>query len=131
MGGGEDGRGGRASSFGGGDVGRGGAGCSVESGDVGKGGAGDSGGGGDVGSAGVDSCVCSQSADSSLKQTHASSFSSPAGGASSGPKMLSKSAIEDFLLEASAPVDASEIQTINEHSKGKQQTENAADMTLT
>lgn len=122
-GGGEDGRGGRASSFGGGDVGRGGPGCSAESGDVGKGGAGDSGGGGDVGSGGgaAGSCVCSRSADSSLKQTHVSSLSSPAGGASSGPKMLSKSAIEGFLLEPSASADASEIQTVNEQSKGETQ----------
>lgn len=50
-----------------------------------------------------------------------SSLSSPAGGASSGPKMLSKSAIEGFLLEPSASADASEIQTVNEQSKGETQ----------
>lgn len=73
------------------------------------------------GGSAADSCVCSRSADSSLKQTHASSLSSPAGGASSGPKILSKSAIEGFLLEPSASADASEIQTTNEQSKGKTQ----------
>lgn len=36
--------------------------------------------------------------------------SSPAGGACSGPKMLSKSAIEGFLPELSTSVDTSETQ---------------------
>lgn len=94
--------------MGGGDVRRGGAGCSGESGEVGKGGAGDSGGGGDVGSGGAASCVCSRWADSSLKQTQASPWSSAAGGDCSGPKMWSKSAMEGFLLEPSASGDASE-----------------------
>lgn len=58
-----------------------------------------------------------------------SPLSSPAGGACSGPKMLSKSAMEGFLLELSAAVDASEIQTTNERSN--KQTQNTADMALT
>lgn len=66
-----------------------------------------------MGSGGAGSCVCSRLADSSLKQTQASPLSSPAGGACSGPKMLSKSAMEGFLLEPSASGDASEIQTTN------------------
>lgn len=45
-----------------------------------------------------------------MKLTHMSFVSSPAGGASSGPKMLSKSAIEGFLPSAS--VDTSETQTV-------------------
>lgn len=42
-----------------------------------------------------------------MKQTHESPVSSQAGGACSGPKMLSKSAIEGFLAELSAPADTS------------------------
>lgn len=116
-GGGEVGRGGTGSSFGGGDVGRGGAGSSGGGGDVGKGGAGDSGGGREVGSGGAGSSGRGgRSGDSSLKQTHVSPLSSPAGGTCSGPKMLSKSAIEDFLVEPSASVDTSEIQTTSDQS---------------
>lgn len=108
VGGGEVGRGGSGSSFGGGEVGRGGAGSSGRGGDVGKGGAGDSGGGGEAGRGGAGSSGRGgRAADSSLKQTHESFFSSPAGGASSGPKMLSRSAIEGFLAELSASVDTS------------------------
>lgn len=114
-GGGEVGRGGTGSSFGGGEVGRGGAGSSGGCGDVGKGGAGDSGGGGEAGSRGAGSTGRGgRLADSSLKQTHVSPVSSPAGGACSGPKMLSKSAIEGFLVEPSASVDASETQTTDQ-----------------
>lgn len=42
---------------------------------------------------------------------------SPAEGASSGPKMLSKSAIEGFLVELSASVDASETQPRGDQSE--------------
>lgn len=107
-GGGEVGRGGAGSSIGGGEVGRGGAGSSGGGGDVGKGGAGDSGGGGEAGNGGAGSSGNGGwSEDSSLKQTHVSPVLSPAGAASSGPKMLSKSAIEGFLVEPSASVDTS------------------------
>lgn len=117
-GGGEVGRGGKGSSFGGGDVGRGGAGFSGGSGDVGKGGAGDSGGGGEVGSGGAGSSGRDGwSGDCSMKQTHVSPLSSPAEGTCSGPKMLSKSAIEGFLVESSASVDTSEIPTTSDQSK--------------
>lgn len=110
-GGGDVGRGGKGSSFGGGEVGRGG--------DVGKGGAGDSGGGGEAGRGGAGSTggTGGRSGDSALKQTHESPVSSPAGGGFSGPKMLSKSAIEGFLLEPSASVDTSETQTTNDHQR--------------
>lgn len=112
-GGGEVGRGGTGSSFGGREVGRGGAGSSGGSGDVGKGGAGDSGGGREAGSGGAGSSGRGgRLEDSSLKQTHVSAVSSPAGGDCSGPKMLSKSAIEGFLVEPSASVDTSETQTV-------------------
>lgn len=109
-GGGEVGQGGIGSSFWRGDIRPGGAGSSEESGDIGKGGAGDSGGGGEVGCEGAGSGGRSCSGDSSLKQTHMSPLSSPAGGTCSGPKMLSKSAIEGLLLEPSASVDTSETQ---------------------
>lgn len=100
-GGGEVGRGGKGSSFG--DVGRGGAGSSGGSGDVGTGGAGDSGGGGEVGSGGAGSPGRGGwLGDCSLKQTHVSPLSSPPEGTCSGPKMLSKSAIEGFLVESPA-----------------------------
>lgn len=114
-GGGEVGRGGTGSSFGGGEVGRGGGtGSSGGGGDVGKGGAEDS--GGEAGSGGaVSSGSGGRAAGSSLKQTHVSLVSSPAGGTSSGPKMLSKSAIEGFLV-LSASVDPSETQTTSDRS---------------
>lgn len=113
VGGGEVGRGGTQSSFGEREVGRGGAGSSGGGGDVGKGGAGDSGGGGEAGSGGAGSSGRGgRSADSSLKQTHLSPVSSPAGGACSGPKMLSRSAIEGFLVEPFASVDTSEKQPV-------------------
>lgn len=112
-GGGEVGRGGGESSFGERAMGRGG-------GDVGRGGAGDSGGGG-AGSSGGDGeeGICGggsfgaggPAGECSLKQTHLSSVSSPAGGATSGPKMLSRSAMEGFLLESFASAVASEIET--------------------
>lgn len=115
-GGGEVGRGGGGSSFGGGEVGRGGAVSSDRGGDAGKGGAGDSGGGGEAGNGGGEDrsgragsfCRGSWSEDCSLKQTHMSPASSPAGTGCSGPKMLSKSAIDVFLEELSASVDTSE-----------------------
>lgn len=122
-GGGEVGRGGTGASFRGGETGRGGAGSSGGGGDVGKGGAGDSGGGGEAGNGGAGSSggggeVGSGGAgsfgrggwleDSSLKHTHVSLVSSSAGGACSGPKMLSKSAIDGFLVEPSASGDTSE-----------------------
>lgn len=114
-GGGEVGRGGTLSSFGGGEVGRGGAGSSGGSGDVGKGGAGDSGEGGEPGKGGASSSGGGgeegrggRSEDCSLKHTHVSPALSPAEGASSGPKMLSKSAIDGFLVELSASVATSE-----------------------
>lgn len=117
-GGGEVGRGGTGSTFAGGEVGSGGAGSSGGGGDVGKGGAGDSGGGGEAGSGGAGSSGGGgRSADSSEKQTHVSSLSSPAGGACSGPKMLSKSAIEGFLVEPSASVVTSETQTSSDQLK--------------
>lgn len=106
VGGGEIGRGG--SSFGGMDAGRGGAGSSGGSGDAGKGGAGDSGGGGEAGCGGAGSSGRGRcSLDSKLKLTHESLVSSPADEGCSGPKMLSKSAIEGFLVGASASVDTS------------------------
>lgn len=120
-GGGEVGRGGTESSFGGGEVGRGGAGSSGGGGDVGKGGAGDSGGGGEAGSGGAGSSGGGgevgrggagsvgrggRTEDSSLKQTQASFVSSGPEGGCSGPKMLSKSAIDVFLVP-SASGDAS------------------------
>lgn len=122
VGSGEVGTGGAGSSFGGGDVGRGGAGSSGGGEDVGKGGAGDSGGGGEAGNGGAGSSGGGgevgrggagsfgrggRSEDSSLKQTHVSPVSSPGGTDCSGPKMLSKSAIEGFLVELSASVDTS------------------------
>lgn len=118
-GGGEVGRGGGESSFGeramgkgGGDVGRGGAGDSGGGGEAGGGGAGSSGGGGEEGICGAGSFGAGGPAgECSLKQTHLSSVSSPAGGATSGPKMLSRSAMEGFLLESFASADASEIET--------------------
>lgn len=107
---GEVGRGGAGSSFGGGDVGRGGARSSGAGGVVGKGGAGDSGGGGEAGSGGAGSSGRSGRLEaSSLKQTHLSPLSSVVGSCS-GPKILSKSAIEGFLVETSASVDTSETQ---------------------
>lgn len=121
-GGGEVGRGGTGASFRGGEIGGGGAGSSGGGGDVGKGGAGDSGGGGEAGNGGAGSSggggeVGSGGAgsfgrggwseDSSVKHTHVSLASSSAGGACSGPKMLSKLAIEDFLVESSASGDTS------------------------
>lgn len=109
-GGGEVGRGGAGSSFGGGDVGRGGARSSGAGGDVGKGGAGDSGGGGEAGSGGAGSSGRGGRLEaSSLKQTHWSPLSSVVGSCS-GPKILSKSAIEGFLVETSASVDTSKMQ---------------------
>lgn len=51
-----------------------------------------------------------------MKLTHISFVSSPAGGAASGPKMLSKSAIEGFLPSAS--VDTSETQIAGDQSEG-------------
>lgn len=51
-----------------------------------------------------------RSDDSSLKQTHLSAVSS-ATLSCSGPKMLSRSAIEGFRVETSASVDASEEQS--------------------
>lgn len=115
-GGGEVGRGGTGTSFGGGEVGRGGAGSSGGGGDIGKGGAGDSGGGGEAGGGGAGSSGRGGWLEvSSLKQTHDSPVSSPAGG--SGPKMLSKSAIEGFLVEPSASVDTSETETTGDQSK--------------
>ena len=116
--GGEVGRGGVGSSGGGGDVGRGGAGDSGGGGEAGGGGAGSSGGGGEEGSWGAGSFGRGGwSGGRSLKQTHVSFVSSPAEGACSGPKMLSKSAIEDFRVELSASANASETKTINGQSK--------------
>lgn len=112
-GGGEVGRGGAGSSFGGGDVGRGGARSSEGGGDVGKGGAGDSGGGGEAGSGGAGASGRGGRLEvSSLKQTHFSPLSSVVESCS-GPKILSKSAIEGFLVETSASVDSSETQRPN------------------
>lgn len=113
FGGGEVGRGGAGSSGGGGDVGKGGAGDSGGGGDAGNGGAGSSGGGGEAwsggaGSFGIGGCLD----ESSLKQTHVSPVSSGKGWACSGPKMLSKSAIEGFL----PPADASETQKTGDQS---------------
>lgn len=117
-GGGEVSGGGVAGSFGGG-----GAGSSAVGDDVGSGRAGDSGGGEAAGGAagggeeeatggGVDSSSGGggRTDDSSLKQTHLSAASSAALSCS-GPKMLSRSAIEGFRVETSASVDASEEQS--------------------
>lgn len=50
------------------------------------------------------------SGDFSLKQTHLSPASSPtAGEASSGPKMLSKSTMEGFVVEPSASLGISGV----------------------
>lgn len=116
---GEVGRGGAESSFGereigrgGSDVGSGGAGDSGGCGEDGGGGAGSAGGGGEEGICTTGSIGASGPAgESSLKQTHLSSASSPAEGASSGPKMLSRSAMEGFLQEPFASADASETET--------------------
>lgn len=109
-GGGEVGKGGSESSFGGVETGGGGAGSSGRGGGVGAGGE-ERGGGGEVGKGGVrsfpDASGCS--AGSSLKHTQESLVSSPAGGACSGPKRLSRSAMEGFLLELSASVVESAI----------------------
>lgn len=94
---------------------RGGAGGSSEGGgEVGKGGGGEStfgggssGRGGGVGALGKGGGVGSFGGASSLKQTQESLVSSPAGGACSGPKRLSRSAMEGFLLERSASVEES------------------------
>lgn len=105
---------------GGGEVGRGGA----DSSDGGKRGASDSGGGGEVGNGGAGASGGGgeeeeesgragpfgrddPSRESSLKQTHVSPASSLVEGACSGPKILSKSAIEGFLLELSSCDDTS------------------------
>jgi len=123
-GGGEFGRGGTGSSFGGVQVGRGGARSSGRGGDVGRGGAGDSGGGGEAGGGGAGSSGGGGEegrggagsfgrGDFSLKQTHMSLLSSLSVEACSGPKMLSKSAIEGFLVETSVSADASETEATN------------------
>lgn len=120
-GGGEVGRGGAGSCFVGGegidggassgkerDVGRGGAGDSGGGGEAGGGGAGSSGGGGEEGRGGATSFGTGGFSEGcSLKQIQVSLISSPAGGACSGPKMLSKSAMDDFWAEPSASVSAS------------------------
>lgn len=108
-------KGGAGSSDGGGDVGRGGAGDSGGGGEDGNGGAGSSGGGGEAGSGGAGSLGRGgRSWDCSLKQTHVSSASSSAAEARSGPKILSKSAIEGFLVELSASAETSETKTTHD-----------------
>jgi len=104
-GGGEAGRGGAGSSGGGEEAGGGGAESPGGGEEAGGGGAGSWGGGeGEEVSGGVGSFV----GDFSLKQTHTLPASSPtAGEASSGPKMLSKSAMEGFAVEPSASIGIS------------------------
>lgn len=110
------GKGGNESFFSGEEVGGGGAGSSGGGGDVGKGGggedggrgAGSSGGGREEGRGGVRSFgTGGRSGELSLKHTQESFLSSATDVARSGPKMLSKSAIEGFLLELSPSVDES------------------------
>lgn len=107
---------GPSSSSGRGDVGTGGGGGEAEvggggsGGEMGKGGAGSSGGGGDLGKGGAGSSGSGGLlADSSLKHTHLSSTSSLE--PSSGPKMLSRSAIEGFRCPSSA-ASASETSVV-------------------
>lgn len=107
--GGEVGGGGVASCSWGGLVG-----SSAIGDDVGRGRAGESGGAtvgrgeeGDAARGGVASSGGGRVDDSSLKQTHLSAASSAALSCS-GPKMLSRSAIDGFRVETFASVDASE-----------------------
>ncbi len=88
---------GAGSAGGGGDFGKGGFGSSDGGGDLGNGGAGSAGGGGNGGSGGAGSPSEGGGGlwgDSSLKQTQLSPTSWSGFGESSGPKMLSRSAIE-------------------------------------
>ena len=76
------------------------------------------GGGGELGSGGAGAFGRGgRSEDSSVKDTHMSLASMSAGGASSGPKRLSKLSIEGFLVEPFASDDTSGTKTSTNQSK--------------